>query len=104
MENIAEVITNTKTLNTNSVSEVKNTNTKTLTQVTQIANSLSDKLNNPSRFDFYCKVAWRLPESTIWNNLEAALKGRDPQRLFSYLCAQSLGHDKSIRSTQLSEA
>jgi hypothetical protein len=53
----------------------KQPNTKIVTQVHQIANSLSEKLSNPSRLEYYCKVAWRLPEYMIWNNLEAALRG-----------------------------
>lgn len=35
---------------------------------------------------FMCKVAYKLPEATIWNNVELALKGRNPIGLFIYLC------------------
>lgn len=66
------------------------TKTRTLKQVRHIANTLSDKLNNRSRYKYYCKVAWRLPENVIWGNLELALGGKDPQRLFTWLCEQSL--------------
>lgn len=92
MEKLSDLLTtNTKTLNT-SVSDVKNTNTnskpqiKTLPQVTAIAQKLTDRLHNPSRYELYCKYAWRLSESLIWTNLETAEKGRNPQRYFSYLC------------------
>ena len=74
-------INNTKTLNTNSVSVKKSS-----LVVKGIAEKLSIQLNNPTRFEYYCKVAWNLSENKIWTNLEIALKGRSPQKLFSYLC------------------
>ncbi len=86
---VSEILTNTIT-NTNSDSEAKNTNTKTLTTVRLIATQISEKLNNPLRFKYYCKVAWKLPESTIWLNLEAAMSGKEPEKLFSYLCKQDM--------------
>lgn len=84
---VEEILINTKNTKPliTSDSEVKNTNTRTLVEVRQIAQKLSDKLNNPSRFDYYCKVAWRLPDSKIWSHLETALAGRDPIRYFSFL-------------------
>lgn len=39
---------------------------------------------------FYCKVAWKLSEARIYSNLESALKGRSPQRLFTYLCKKDM--------------
>lgn len=80
-------IINTKTLKNTSVSAVKNTNnTKTLMQVQTIANTLCDRLSNETRFEYYCKIAWRLPESKIWGNLEKALTGNNPAKYFSFLC------------------
>lgn len=35
---------------------------------------------------FMCKVAWKLSEARIWDNVEQALKGRNPMGLFIYLC------------------
>lgn len=87
---VSEILTNTKTLNTNSVSVNKINNTKTLNQVRLTASVLAEKLRNPSRFKFYCKVAWSLPENVIWNHLETAQRGRDPQKYFSWLCNHSM--------------
>lgn len=42
-------------------------------------------LNETSRA-FMCKVAWKLTESRIWQNVEQALKGKNPVGLFIYLC------------------
>jgi hypothetical protein len=98
---VSEVFNNTKTLNTNSVSEVKNTNTKhkpqtkTITQVRVIAQRLCDGLNNQSRFEYYCKLAWHLPDSVIFTNLEVALTGRNPQRYFSFLCDLTMKEQQS---------
>ena len=58
-------------------------------RVEVIADDLVEKLkvNNQSR-PFMCKVAWRLPESTIYSNLEQATapKVKNPVGLFIYLC------------------
>lgn len=90
-------ITNTKQY-TNSVS-VKKINTKTLKteplsksigEVRHIAQKLCDRLNNPSRFKYYCKLAWHLPESSIMLNLELSENGKSPQRLFTWLCEDDL--------------
>lgn len=35
---------------------------------------------------FMCKVAWKLSDARIWDNVEQALKGRNPMGLFIYLC------------------
>jgi hypothetical protein len=35
---------------------------------------------------FLCKVAYKLSEAKIWDNVEQALKGRNPMGLFIYLC------------------
>lgn len=59
-------------------------------KVDRIANTLVDKLSNPERRAYYCKVAWSLPEFKIWSNLEQALKGRSPQRYFTFLCQKDM--------------
>lgn len=52
-----------------------------------IADRLLEKLGaQPASRPFMCKVAYRLPEATIWSNVEQALKGRNPVGLFIYLC------------------
>lgn len=44
------------------------------------------KLGQDSR-KFMCKVAWKLSEARIWDNLEQAQKsGRNPAGLFIFLC------------------
>ncbi len=56
-----------------------------------IALDLCERLGNRDSYKFYCKVAWRLQPSVIYNNLEQALKGREPAKLFTYLCKKCLG-------------
>lgn len=56
-------------------------------QVEFIADRIIQKLSaNEKSRPFFCKVAYKLPEATIWNNVESALKGRNPVGLFIYLC------------------
>lgn len=54
------------------------------------AQDLVNKLGNPEGYKFYCKVAWRLPPAVIYTNLEQAMKGRSPVRLFTYLCKKCM--------------
>ena len=35
---------------------------------------------------FMCKVAYKLSEARIWDNVDQAMKGRNPIGLFIYLC------------------
>lgn len=52
-----------------------------------IAHKLSESLNDPDSFEFFCKVARNLPESVIWSKLEIAqTKGR-PAAWFSKTCS-----------------
>lgn len=96
---VSEILTYT-TLNTNSVSDKKNTNTKnkpqtkTIVEVRNLAQKLCDRLNNPERFKYYCKLVWQLPERKIMQNLELAENGRSPQRLFTWLCENDLANQK----------
>lgn len=73
----------------NSVSVIKNNNLS-VEQVRGVASKLCDKLANPSRFEFYCKVAWHTPEHIIWANLEQALRGNNPINYFSFLSKLTL--------------
>lgn len=61
-------------------------------KVDVIAEQLVQIFNNPRRYKYYCKVAWKLPESIIWNNVESTkAKGvTDPARLFTFLCERNL--------------
>lgn len=90
-------------INTNTrVSDLKNTNTKTLVlslkEVQFIANKLEEKLGvqTPTRYPLYCKIARALPEHRIWYNLDVVLearakgKSRNPHGLFTYLCQQEM--------------
>ena len=97
---IAEVIhkkeSTKEKINTSvNVNVLKNNNTnhkshQTLSHVRLIADKLSTTLNNPGSYNFYCKIAWHLPEGVIWYNLESAQNGKEPVKLFSWLCNQSL--------------
>lgn len=85
-------------LSTNTVSDTGNNNlTNTVSdtvakskQVDLIADKLVTELNNPNRRPYYCKISYKLSESQIWNNLETAQRGRNPQRLFTWLCQRDM--------------
>ena len=53
-----------------------------------IADQLVAKFDNPTRRAYYCKVGWKLPEATIWQNVEKSFaKGvNNPQKMFTFLC------------------
>lgn len=55
-------------------------------RVEYIADRLVAIYGNQQFRGFYCKVAWKLSESKIWQNVEQANKGSSPARLFTYLC------------------
>lgn len=55
-----------------------------------IADRLVSKLGNAQYRAFYCKVANKLPENVIENNLEQALKGNSPAKYFTWLCKREL--------------
>lgn len=59
-------------------------------QVELIAYKLVDYFKSPDSFKFYCKVAYKLPESKIWNNYESAKKGNNPAGLFNWLCRRDM--------------
>ena len=55
-----------------------------------IADRLVSIFKNPQYKEFYCRVAWKLSEATIWQYVEEALdKGRDPAKYFSFLCKKA---------------
>lgn len=52
-----------------------------------IADKLLERLNLPVESKgFMCKVAYKLSEARIWDNLEQAQRGKNPTGLFIYLC------------------
>lgn len=59
-------------------------------RVEMLAYQLVDKFKSGDSFAFYCKVAYSLPESTIWYNYEQSLKGNSPARLFNFLCRRDM--------------
>ena len=68
-----------------------NVATKTARQVDTIADRIIRKLKATEEYRaFYCKIAWKLPESQIDSNLEVALSGSNPQRYFTWLCKRQM--------------
>lgn len=95
---VGEVISTTRpTMNNDNVSKTNITNNDIdnvakSKQVDLIAEKLVLALNNPNGREYYCKVAWRLPEAVIWNNLEQSAKGREPAKLFTWLCQKEMDY------------
>lgn len=55
-----------------------------------IARKLSAKFGSDKSFEFYCKVAYALPENKIWINYEKSLGGKNPGALFNWLCRKDM--------------
>ncbi|RYF29755.1 MAG: hypothetical protein EOO17_00160 [Chloroflexi bacterium] len=55
-------------------------------RVEYIADQLVAEFKNSGFRAFYCKVAYKLSEANIWNNVEQAKKGNSPAKLFTFLC------------------
>lgn len=87
---IADILHNTNTSDADSVVKNTITNTRNTEDIERIAQQLVVQLKNPSRLQFYYKVAWHLSEAKIQHNLEMALAGRNPQKLFSWLCTKDM--------------
>jgi hypothetical protein len=77
-------VTNTKLIKNN------NNNIVRAAEIEATARKLVEKYNSPESFDFYCKIAWKLPESYIWRNYEQSQKARNPGALFNFLCRKDL--------------
>lgn len=63
-------------------------------KVDRIAFAIADRLGGiDESWEFYCKVAGKLPESEIWKNVETATRRdrniRNPGGLFNLLCKRS---------------
>jgi len=78
-------INNNVNVNNNIKTNV-NVNNVTGIQVHNTAQALCDKFSDQNSFQYFCKVAWKLPEHIINNNYEMAQKGHNPVKLFVYLC------------------
>jgi hypothetical protein len=66
-------------------------------QVEAIAESLCAKFGNRDSYEFYCKVAYKLPEASIWRHYEKVTTGKrvdSPARLFTWLCKREMGDDR----------
>lgn len=85
MQPLNQVLPNVNNVKTNK------TNNVNVLGVKSIALKLTERLNDPDSYRFFCKVAWSLPENVIWNNLEQAQKGRNPKAYFTFLCKLSMG-------------
>jgi hypothetical protein len=75
--------------------------TNVIDNVDRIADRLVEKLHNPGSRRYYCLVAKTLPENILWSNLELAMRGRSPQRYFTWLCQRSLQEGEPELSTAL---
>lgn len=83
--------TNNNTITNNKVNLLTNNNNIVKAAgVEATARKLVEKYNSPESFDFYCKIAWKLPEVYIWRNYEQSLKARNPGALFNYLCRKDM--------------
>jgi hypothetical protein len=63
-------------------------------RVEAIAYRLCEKLGSPTSFEFYCKVAYKMSEARIWSNYEKAQRGRNPARLFTWLCKREMASSR----------
>lgn len=78
-------------VNNNVNNEDNGSNVKFIKRADRIADQLEAKLGGGEKSrPFYCKVAYELTEGSIFSNLELALKGRSPQRYFTWLCKKSM--------------
>ncbi len=80
-------IDNVNVVLTNNYNDIDNGKYEKSKSVEMIADRLIEKLGCKSESrPFMCKVAYKLSEARIWDNVEQALKGRNPMGLFIYLC------------------
>lgn len=99
MEQVKRVLDTYATLNNDNVINININNNDNVKiqqkfeksrKVEIIAKKLVDTFDNPESYRYYCKIAYSLPENIIWNNVESAMTGRNPQKLFTWLCSRSL--------------
>lgn len=70
--------------------KLKQKNNVNVNNVEYIADKLVEKFSSPISRPFYCLVAYKLPEGTIWNYYEQAQSGRNPAGLFNWLCQRAI--------------
>lgn len=99
MQSIGGVLDSRATLNNDNVNNIyinNNDNVKIQQKfeksrkVETIAKKLVDTFDNPDSYRYYCMIAYKLPENVIWNHVESAMTGRNPSKLFTWLCTRSL--------------
>lgn len=92
---VAQVLTSTTMNNVNN-NLTNNVQCSPIDKTTVLkADIVADKLEVALRGGeasrpFYCLVAYRLSESQIWNNLEQASRGNNPQKYFTWLCKRDM--------------
>lgn len=72
------------------VKKTSNSNNVNVNNVRAIAMKLATTLKDECSLDYFLKVAWHVPEATIWSNLEQAQRGRNPRAYFTFLCNMEL--------------
>jgi len=86
--------------NVNNVNKITNSNVITFKttgiEVHRIASYIADKLQDHNSINFFCKVAWQIPEHKLILMLEQAMTGRSPARLFTWLCTQELSREDPL--------
>lgn len=63
-------------------------------RVDLLADRLGEVFKSPEYRSLYCKIAYQLPEPTIWGLVEKSFEsckhnGRDPGPLFTFLCRKA---------------
>ena len=98
MESTGEVLANVNVDNTY-LNNVERSNVKSIDnvktnpkQVEAIAYKLGEVLNDSTSFNFFCKVAWKLQENVIWNNVEVAKSKRNPRAYFATVCKAQMSN------------
>lgn len=82
--------------NDNDIGKIPQKSEKSSAKSTELVDGIADKLviafNNPGARAYYCLVAIKLSEATIWNNVELAKRSnRSPVRYFTWLCQKAMG-------------
>lgn len=83
-----ENVTSVTSITMNNVNDIDRLDNKyrRSRHVERLADTMVQKFGNSQYRSFYCKVAWKLSEARIMHNMEQAMRGDVPARLFTYLC------------------
>lgn len=84
-------------VNDNVVNKLTNNDNVTMNNVKRskedrIADKLVQELGNEDFRAFYCKVAYKLSESQIWQSLELAKTGNNPAKYFTWLAKRMMSN------------